>query len=79
MVPGEIVHHPLARGFAHSLDRFRMPIQFQDRRRQLAHVPRLNNDSFHAVVHHVARFPGRDLRQPAGGGFIHHLGAPFAL
>src|SRR5438270_13645953 len=33
MVPGEIVHDASPRGFAHSFDGFRMPIQLEDRRR----------------------------------------------
>ena len=56
-----------------------MPIKLQNRRRQLADIARRNDDSFDAVVDHVARFARRDLRQPAGRRFVSDFRASFAL
>ncbi len=38
-------------------------------------ISRLNDDSFQAVAHHVARFAGRDYRQAGRGSFVNRFGA----
>ena len=79
MVPREIFHHPFPRREAHPLHDFRMIIEVLNRRRERIDIRRRNDDPLHAVLHHVARFARRDLRQPAGRRLVGDFRAAFAL
>ena len=60
MVPGEIFDHPLARGAAHLFDRFGMIVKITNCVGNGRDVAGLDQNSFDAIAHDVARFLRRD-------------------
>src|SRR6266853_6188512 len=53
MVPRKILDDAPARGQAHPLDHFRMPIKLENCRRQFTHIPRRDKNSFDSVGDNV--------------------------
>src|SRR6266478_7271414 len=79
MVPGEILSYPTPRRGAHLFNDFRMSIQMLERHCDRVHIPRLHNNSFNAIAHHIACLARGDLRQRARRRFICDLGASLPL
>ena len=77
MVPREIFHCALSRCAPHARDNLWTPIQMLDRGRDCIDISRLNDNSFYAIAHYVARFAGRDHGQAGGGRFVNRFGAAF--
>src|SRR5437016_12248867 len=77
MIPREIFHRALSRCAPHARDNLWTPIQMLDRGRDGIDISRLNDNSFYAIAHHVARFAGRDHGQAGGGRFVNSFGAAF--
>src|SRR5437870_11613099 len=75
MVPREIFHCALSRCAPHARDNLWTPIQMLDRGRDCIDISRLNDNSFYAIAHDVARFAGRDHGQAGGGRFVNRIGA----
>src|SRR5207244_13005694 len=68
MAPSEIFNDAAPRPVAHPLNDFRMSLEMLERRRDGIDISWPDDDSFNPIAHDIARFPGRDLRQAAGGG-----------